>query len=117
MEPLADVITLLRPRVAGTKVLQGAGRWGVRRSRVAYAGFGLVLKGECWLAVDGHEPVHLATGDFVLMAASPGFTIVSDLCTELGVTRRTLYRFVGPKGKLRADATKLLKRKAQNVSS
>ena len=44
-------------------------------------------------------------------------TKVSDLCTELGVTRQTLYRFVGPKGELRADATKLLKRKAQNVSS
>jgi len=44
-------------------------------------------------------------------------TKVSDLCTELGVTRQTLYRFVGPNGELRADATKLLKRKAQNVSS
>ena len=44
-------------------------------------------------------------------------TKVSDLCTELGVTRQTLYRFVGPKGELRADATKLLNRKAQNVSS
>src|SRR5205085_11864818 len=44
-------------------------------------------------------------------------TKVSDLCTELGVTRQTLYRFVGPKGELRPDAAKLLKRKAQNVSS
>jgi hypothetical protein len=44
-------------------------------------------------------------------------TKVSDLCAELGVTRQTLYRFVGPKGELRADATKLLNRKAQNVSS
>src|SRR5271168_4294300 len=83
MEPLADVITLLRPRAAGTNVIHGAGRWSVRRSRVAYAGFGLVLKGGCWLAVDGHEPVHLATGDFVLMPASPGFTIASDLACEV----------------------------------
>ena len=44
-------------------------------------------------------------------------TKVSDLCTELGVTRQTLYRFVGPKGELRADAAKLLNRKAQNLSS
>jgi DNA invertase Pin-like site-specific DNA recombinase len=27
-------------------------------------------------------------------------TKVSDLCTELGVTRQTLYRFVGPNGEL-----------------
>ena len=40
-------------------------------------------------------------------------TKVGDLCRELGVTRQTLYRFVGPKGELRADATRLLKRNGQ----
>jgi len=40
-------------------------------------------------------------------------TKVGDLCKELGVTRQTLYRFVGPKGELRADATRLLKRNGQ----
>jgi hypothetical protein len=44
-------------------------------------------------------------------------TKVGDLCKELGVTRQTLYRFVGPKGQLRTDGTKLLKRKGQRVSS
>jgi DNA invertase Pin-like site-specific DNA recombinase len=44
-------------------------------------------------------------------------TRVGDLCKELGVTRQTLYRFVNPKGELRADGTKLLKRKAQNARS
>lgn len=42
-------------------------------------------------------------------------TKVGDLCKELGVTRQTLYRFVDPKGKLRADGTKLLKLKGQSV--
>jgi hypothetical protein len=83
MEPLADVITLLRARAVGTKLIHGAGRWAVRRSRVAYAGFGLVLAGECWLTVDDHETVRLATGDFVLMPASRAFTIASDLACEV----------------------------------
>ncbi|WMT79695.1 cupin domain-containing protein [Bradyrhizobium sp. Ash2021] len=83
MEPLADVITLLRPRAVGTKVFQGAGRWAVRRSRMDFAGFGLVLIGECWLAADGHQPVHLVKGDFVLVPANPGFTIASDLASEV----------------------------------
>jgi DNA invertase Pin-like site-specific DNA recombinase len=43
-------------------------------------------------------------------------TKVGDLCEELGVTRQTLYRFVDPNGALRADGTKLLKRKGQTVS-
>ena len=37
-------------------------------------------------------------------------TKVGDLCKELGVTRQTLYRFVGPKGELRPDGAKLLER-------
>src|ERR1700738_2087213 len=83
MEPLADVITLLRPRAVGTKVIQGAERWAVRRSRMDFAGFGLVLIGECWLAVDGYKPVRLATGDFVLTPANPGFTMASDLACKV----------------------------------
>lgn len=43
-------------------------------------------------------------------------TKVGDLCKELGVTRQTLYRFVDPKGELRADGTKLLQRKGQRVN-
>ena len=44
-------------------------------------------------------------------------TRVGELCQELGVTRQTLYRFVDPKGELRADGTKLLKRMGQSISS
>src|ERR1700736_1230201 len=83
MEPLADVITLLRPRAVGTKVIQGAERWAVRRSRMDFAGFGLVLIGECWLRVDGYKPLRLATGDFVLVPATPGFAIASGLACEV----------------------------------
>jgi DNA invertase Pin-like site-specific DNA recombinase len=35
-------------------------------------------------------------------------TNVGKLCEELGITRQTLYRFVSPEGRLRADALRLL---------
>jgi len=35
-------------------------------------------------------------------------TKVGDLCTELGITRQTLYRHVSPTGELRPDGLKLL---------
>ncbi|MBK8751662.1 MAG: recombinase family protein [Candidatus Competibacteraceae bacterium] len=35
-------------------------------------------------------------------------THVGALCAELGITRQTLYRHVGPKGELRPDGEKLL---------
>jgi hypothetical protein len=38
-------------------------------------------------------------------------TKVGELCKELGVTRQALYRFVDPKGELRADGRKLLQRR------
>jgi DNA invertase Pin-like site-specific DNA recombinase len=37
-------------------------------------------------------------------------TQVAALCQELGITRQTLYRHVGPAGELRADGRKLLAR-------
>src|SRR3954454_22608523 len=37
-------------------------------------------------------------------------TSVGELCRELGVTRQTLYRHVGPAGELREDGRKLLQR-------
>jgi DNA invertase Pin-like site-specific DNA recombinase len=40
-------------------------------------------------------------------------TNVGDLCRELGVTRQTLYRHVGPAGELRSDGRKLLNRGKQ----
>jgi AraC-like DNA-binding protein len=82
MEPFADVIALLRPRAVGAKLIQGAGRWAVRYSRVDHAGFGLVLAGQAWLAVDGQPPILCAQGDFVLMPAVPGFVLASDLDLE-----------------------------------
>ena len=36
-------------------------------------------------------------------------TTVSNLCKELGVTRQTLYRHVGPDGRLREQGRKVLK--------
>ncbi|WP_421736545.1 recombinase family protein [Caulobacter sp.] len=48
-----------------------------------------------------------------LAAASMGQpeTRVAALCRELGVTRQTLYRHVGPKGELRPDGIKALGRR------
>jgi DNA invertase Pin-like site-specific DNA recombinase len=37
-------------------------------------------------------------------------TKVGELCRELGITRQTLYRHVGPAGELREDGRKLLQR-------
>src|SRR5215510_10155811 len=78
MDALAAVVTLLRPQAILSKIVQGGGRWGVRYSAFGHPSFALVLKGSCWLAVDGVPATILSTGDFILLPATPGFTLASD---------------------------------------
>ena len=75
IDPLSQVITQLRPRAVLSKVISGAGRWGVRYSDFGQPSFCTVLKGSCRLAVDGQAPLTLETGDFILLPATPGFTL------------------------------------------
>nr|WP_274707733.1 recombinase family protein [Arthrobacter sp. H16F315] len=59
---------------------------------------------------NGGRPYKMSPAKLRLAMASMGQpgTKVSDLCTELGVTRQTLYRHVSPSGELRPDGLKLL---------
>src|SRR3954451_5852097 len=74
-DPLTEVIALLQPRAVFSKRISGAGRWGVRYSAYGEPSFCTVLAGSCRLAVDGHPELTLEAGDFVLLPATPAFTI------------------------------------------
>jgi AraC-like DNA-binding protein len=74
-DPLSEVISLLRPRTVFSKRISGAGRWGVRYSDYGEPSFCTVLEGSCRLAVDGHPEITLEADDFVLLPATPGFTM------------------------------------------
>ena len=58
----------------------------------------------------GGRPFKMTPAKLRLAQAAMGNpeTCVADLCVELGITRQTLYRFVGPRGELRPDGEKLL---------
>ena len=75
VDPLSQVIELLRPGAVFSKGISGAGRWAVRYPPFGDPGFCTVLEGRCRLAVDGEEPVTLEAGDFVLLPATPGFVL------------------------------------------
>lgn len=74
-DPLTEVVHLLRPHAVFTKGISGAGRWGVRYTDFGHPSFAIVLEGTCRLAVDGQPELALAAGDFVLLPATPGFTL------------------------------------------
>lgn len=75
LDPLSDIIALLRPSTIFAKGISGAGRWAVRYSSFGDPSFCTILEGSCRLAIDGQEPVTLEAGDFVLLPATPGFTM------------------------------------------
>jgi len=74
-DPLSEVIALLRPRTVFTKGISGAGRWAVRYAEYGEPSFCTVLEGSCRLAVDGQRELILQAGDFVLLPATPGFSM------------------------------------------
>lgn len=75
IDPLSEVITLLRPRAVFSKGISGAGRWGVRYSNFGHPSFSVVLEGCCLLSVEGQDVLVLEAGDFVLLPTTPGFTL------------------------------------------
>lgn len=75
VDPLSDIIGLLRPRTVLTKGIAGAGAWGVRYRSFGHPGFAVVVEGACRLAVDGQPELTLAAGDFVLLPTTPGFVL------------------------------------------
>lgn len=74
MDPLSDVLSLLKPRSYVSSGVEAGGEWALQfpdqhKLLKCYA----VVSGECWLAVDGvPDAVHLQKGDcFVLPSGWP----------------------------------------------
>lgn len=76
-DPLSEVVGLLQPGVRLTKVVDGAGRWGVRRAETGQPSYCAVLDGRCRLAVGDDAALALAPGDFVLIPAAHDFAMSS----------------------------------------
>ena len=76
-DPLAEVVTLLKPGAELSKVVSGAGAWTVRRDEAGQPFYCVILEGESRLAVDGHAPIALEAGDFVLVPSARGFMMSS----------------------------------------
>ena len=71
VDPLAEIVSLLKPSAQFSKLVSGAGPWHVRRSDVGHPFYAAVLEGACRMVIDGHEAVELAAGDFILVPAAP----------------------------------------------
>lgn len=80
MDPLSDVLSLLKPRSYASAGLEAGGDWSIRFPQYEGIKFNAVLSGRCWLSVEGEpDAVHLKTGDCFLLLDGRPFRLASDL--------------------------------------
>ncbi|SER25374.1 AraC-type DNA-binding protein [Lentzea albida] len=77
VDPLSDVLSMVAVEAAVTSRLDASGRWGLRFSGSAHAKFGVVHRGECWIATASSEPERLTAGDCYLLLAGGPYTMAS----------------------------------------
>ncbi len=81
MDPLSDVLSLLKPRSYVSSGFDAGGDWSIQFSNQqnrmkCYA----VISGECWLLVeDLAEPVKLRAGDCFVLPSGRDFRLASDI--------------------------------------
>ncbi|GGG95634.1 AraC family transcriptional regulator [Silvibacterium dinghuense] len=80
MDPLSDVLSLLRPRSYTFGGMDIGKPWSVSFGRHQGIKCYALYSGECWLTVDGiSEPTHLVAGDCFLLTHGRPFVLTSDL--------------------------------------
>ncbi|MFI5937508.1 AraC family transcriptional regulator [Actinoplanes sp. NPDC051494] len=76
-DPFRDALTLARPQAIAPVPLHATAPWRARFSPFPHIKLGVVVEGECWLCVDGRDPVLLRTGDFYLLGNPPPYGLGS----------------------------------------
>ncbi|QNB16296.1 AraC family transcriptional regulator [Paraburkholderia tropica] len=77
IDPLAEVVMLLQPGARFSKLVHGASPWRISRSDSGQPFYCVILEGGCEMAIDGHAPIMLHAGDFVLIPAVYGVAMTS----------------------------------------
>lgn len=76
-DPLSELVRLLRPDAAFANIISGKGNWAVRYTEYGLPSFCIMLEGSCLLSVDGEDPITISAGDFILLPATPAFSLSS----------------------------------------
>ncbi|MDE1992829.1 MAG: AraC family transcriptional regulator [Rhizobiaceae bacterium] len=81
MDPLSDVLSLLKPRSYLAAGFDASGPWSVQfPDQQQGIKCGAVVAGECWLSVeDVADPVHLQAGDCFLLPTGRPFRLATDM--------------------------------------
>ena len=80
MDPLSDVLSLLKPRSYVSAGFDAAGDWSIHFPQNPGIKCYAVVSGQCWMSMEGvAEAVRLRAGDCFLLPAGRPFRLASDL--------------------------------------
>ena len=80
MDPLSDVLSLLKPRSYSSGGFDAAGEWSVQFARYDGVKCYAVVSGECWLLVEGvPDSLRLRAGDCFVLPSGQPFRLASDM--------------------------------------
>jgi hypothetical protein len=78
LDPLADVLALLRPEAVLAAELRAYGRWSLAFDRQPAVKFGVVVEGECLVGVRGRSATTLRAGDVFLFGEGVDPTVTRE---------------------------------------
>lgn len=76
-DPVAEVVSLLKPSLSISKLVTGGGRWLVERTELGSPFYCAVVEGSCLMTISGRQSMVLTAGDFVLVPKIFSFTMSS----------------------------------------
>jgi AraC-like DNA-binding protein len=74
-DPLAEVVSLLKPVPSIAKLVTAGGAWLVERRGLGSPFYCAIVEGRCLLTIHGRSPIILEAGDFVLVPQIHAFTM------------------------------------------
>lgn len=77
MDPLSDILSLLRPNSYGFRGLDAGGDWLLAFARDDGVKCYAIQSGACWLAMEAAAPMRLEAGDFVLIPGGRAYRLYS----------------------------------------
>ncbi|WP_343617246.1 AraC family transcriptional regulator [Novosphingobium sp.] len=77
-EPFSDILKLARAETLVTGGFTAGGPWSIRFPPPKTIKFFAVVKGRCWVRLDGEAPIEFTAGDVGLLSAPVGFELASD---------------------------------------